>query len=181
MGLFRNNYDADVLRAIAYARLQIASGRGLESIAHSLASADLGLVSTSMQKPLEEMQKGMDARAVLQQQIAEAPAKSYGDLITALMAEGDAAIHRMDELSEEIQGLRKVKVENYAKLLDGRLKFATILFLCTFVPCFLEVCEEVPENEIVPQIVLPMSFYVVFFGIASAAIAGLVISMKYSE
>ncbi|HMV67909.1 MAG TPA: hypothetical protein PKA64_13750 [Myxococcota bacterium] len=181
MGLFRNNYDADVLRAIAYARLQIASGRGLESIAHALATSELGLVSRSMSKALEAMQRGEDVRGVLQDQIAHAPAKSYGDLLTALMAEGQAAIHRMDELSEEIQGLRKVKVENYAKLLDGRLKFATILFLCTFVPCFLEVCEEVPENDIVPQIELSSTFYTTFFLIASTAVAGLVVSMKYTD
>ena len=181
MGLFRYNFDADVLRAIAYARLQIASGYGLETVIHSMATADLGLVSEALVTPMALMTAGQATTDALQAELKRVPNPRYGELLTALMAEGEAAIRRMDELSEDIQGDRRVKVEQYAKLLDGRLKFTTILFLMTFVPCFLQVCAEVPENDIVPSFNMSPTFYWTFFSFFGMVLAGLVLSMKYRE
>lgn len=181
MGLFRYNFDADVLRAVAYARVQIASGRGLETVLHSMATADLGLVSESLAVPLQRLQAGYPTAVVLQEEVKRVPNPRYAELLTALVAEGDAAIRRMDELSEDIQSERKVKVEQYGKMLDGRIKISTILFLMTFVPCFLRVCADVPENDFIPTFEMSPTFYWTFFMFFGTALGVLVYSMKYRE
>lgn len=181
MGLFAYSHDVDGLRAIAYARLQIASGAGLESVVASLEGADLGLVARDLRAPLARMRAGEDARAVLQEVVAKHPSRTFRELVACLLAEGNAAVERMNELSDEIQSTRKVRIEQFAKELEGRLKFMAILFVATFAQVFAGVFAEIPDNPILPSFTLPPTFIMGFFLVLTLVMTALVMLMRYRE
>jgi hypothetical protein len=181
MGLFEYNFDSDVLRAIGHARLQVSAGKGLESIIYALARADVGLISESLQTPLEKMRMGWPTEQVLQEEIETTPSKSYGYMLAALMAEGDAAMRRLEEISQEVQLERRLKITAYGQRIAGTLSMLAILFLGTFVPVFLKVLEMIPENDIIPQLILPRGFYYAYYALLAALLTVLMLGMRYSE
>lgn len=181
MGLFRDNFDADALRAIAFARVLVAAGRGLESVLFEMARADIGLISKALAVPLGRMQAGEGSRLVLQEELGRVDHKAYRELISALLAEGPAAIARMDELSEEVQLERRIKVEAYSKRLGGFLNAVTILFMATFVPIFLRVLELIPENTLIPQFHFPSWFYHAYFVTCALVMSAMLYLMRYRE
>ena len=181
MGLFEYNYEADVLRAIGHARLQVSAGRGLESIIYSLTKADVGLISEALEEPLLKMQAGWPTDQVMQDTIEETEHKAFGHMLVALMAEGDAAIERLEEISEEIQLERRLKISAYGARIAGSLNMIAIIFLGTFLPIFLKVIELIPENDIVPQLILPRGFYFAYYGLLAAVLSVLMLGMRYDE
>jgi hypothetical protein len=181
MGLFEYNYDSDVLRAIGHARLQVSSGKGLESIIFALAQADVGLISEALQAPLEKMKVGWPTQDVLQEAIETTESKSYGQMLGALMAEGDAAMRRLEEISQEVQLERRLKIDAYGKRIAGTLNMVAILFLGTFVPVFLKILEQIPENDIIPQLILPRGFYLGYYALLALLLTVLMLGMRYSD
>jgi hypothetical protein len=181
MGLFENNYDTDTLRAIAYARMQIAAGLGLESILTSMSRADLGRVSAALRAPLARMRAGEDTRAVLQEIIEAAPSRNLAELFSALLLEGEAALVRMDELSQDVQGERKVKVEAFGKSIQSRLNVVAILFLATYIPIILHVLEQIPPNDVIPEIHFPNWFYAGYTVFLALALTALTFTLRYDE
>jgi hypothetical protein len=181
VGLFAWSYDIDSLRALAYARLRVSAGEGLESVVTHLEASDLGLVARSLGYPVHQMRAGQDARASLQEQIAGHHSRSYRELLTCLLAEGPAALARMDELSEEIQVDRKVRVEQFGKGLEFRLKILAVLFVISFAQVFMEIFASVPENAIVPTIELPPAFLFVFYLLLSVGVIIVVATCRFHE
>lgn len=181
MGLFEYNYDADALRAIGHARLQISAGKGLESIVFALASSDVGKISEGLAQPVARMQVGWPAEEVLQDEIEAAENQTFANFLTALLYEGEAAIRRLDELSEEIQLERRLKVEAYGQRLSSALNVIAITFIGAFAPIFLKVLELIPENGMIPTLTLPPAFYAAYFFMLSAIISVMLLGMRYSD
>ncbi len=179
MGLFEYNFDSDTLRAIAHARLHILAGRGLESIIHSLARAELGTVSKTLKEPLELMQEGHAAEEILQAEAEKATNKAFREMLGALMLEGHAAIGRLDELSDEIQDEKKIKTEGYGDSLGSTLMIVAIIFMGTFIPIFLKILEKIPPNAMIPDIEFPPGFYSAYFMMLGAILTICFSSMRY--
>jgi hypothetical protein len=181
VGLFAWSYDIDSLRALAYARLRISAGEGLESVITHLHQANLGLVARALRYPVDQMRAGQDARQALQAQLAGHPSRSYRELLACVLAEGPAALARMDELSEEIQVERKVRVEQYGKGLEGRLKALAVLFMLSFAQVFAQIFEAIPDNDIVPSLELPPAFLLLYYTFLSVAMVIIVITCRFHE
>jgi hypothetical protein len=181
MGLFEYNYESDVLRAIGHARLQVSAGRGLETIIHALTQADVGLISEALEEPLLKMQAGWPTDQVMQETIESTQHKAFAHMLVALMAEGDAAIERLEEISEEIQLERRLKITAYGAQISGSLNFVAIIFLGTFLPIFLKVFELIPENDILPQLILPRGFYYGYYAFLAVILSALMLGLRYDE
>jgi Flp pilus assembly protein TadB len=179
MGIFEYNMDSDSLRAVGHVRLHIRAGRGLESIIHALAQAELGTVSEALKEPLVRMQAGEATDQILQEAVEKSEHKAFRELISALMLEGDAAIERLEELSSEIQGEKKTKTEAYGESLGGSLTMIAIIFLGSFPPIFLKILELIPPNALLPSIMLPPGFYRAYYVVLCGVLTIAFSSLRY--
>lgn len=179
MGLFEGNADTDTLRAVAFARLQIEGGLGLESVVVAMSKANLGTVNALLAAPVDRMRAGEDPGEVLREAAANARSRAHAELIASLLTEGQAAIQRMDELCEAIQSERKVKVENYAKGLSGKLNFVAILVLAAYVPLLVRVIDDIPPNAILPDITVPDAFYAGWSTFLAVGLTVIAMTMRY--
>jgi len=179
MGLFEGNADTDTLRAVAFARLQIEGGLGLESVVVAMSKANLGTINALIAGPVEKMRAGKDPGDVLREAAANASSRAHAELIAALLTEGQAAIQRMDELCDTIQSERKVKVENYAKGLSGKLNIVALLVLAAYVPLLVRVIDDVPPNAILPDITVPDAFYTGWASFLALGLTVIGVTMRY--
>ena len=179
MGLFENDFDTDILRAIGHAKLHLAAGSGTESVITALAEAHLGLVTSAFAPMLVEMHEGKASAQVLKQHVREAKNPNFAKFLQALMAEGGRATLRLDELSVEILEDKKNKVRAYGAQVNTFMQGAAIIFLGTFAVVFLNVLEMVPENDIVPTIKLSPGFYAVLYAALGGGLGACFLGMKY--
>ncbi len=179
MGLFENDFDTDILRAIGYAKLHQAAGSGLESIIRSLAAADLGVVTGEMAPLLERMHEGEPTDGVLKRAIRKSKNPGWGKFLGALMAEGERGSIRLDELSEEILAEKANKAREYSGTVSGFMQGAAVVFLGTFATVFLKVLEQIPENAILPTFDFGPAFYAGIYAALGAALAFCFFGMWY--
>lgn len=164
MGLFEDDFDTDVLRALGHARLHITAGSGIESILFALTKGDLGYVSHWLGKGLVEIRTGGELQSVFAKLTEQSGNEAFGKLLRALVFEGEAAIAKLDELSDEILLNKRLKAQEYGERLGGVLQFATVVFLGTFSVVLLGAVEILPEHEALPSIDFRKTFYDTLFG-----------------
>ena len=179
MGLFENNFDSDILRAIGYARLHQAAGSGLESVVAALAGADLGRVTKEFKPLVERMMEGEATEGVLQRAVRKAEHPGFGKFLSALMAEGERSTVRLEELSVEILAERANSAQQFGEQLNTMLQAAAVVFLGTFITVFLGVLELIPENKILPSFDFGDAFYTMVYNVLTIAIAVCFFGMWY--
>lgn len=179
MGLFENNFDSDILRAIGYARLHQAAGSGLESVVAALAKSDLGLVSKEFKPIVLRMQEGEPTEGVLRRAVRKAEHPSFSKFLAALMAEGERSTVRLEELSGEILAERANAAREFGEQLNTWMQGAAVVFLGTFATVFLSVLELIPENKLLPSFDFGDSFYTMIYNLLTIGLAVCFFGMWY--
>lgn len=137
-----NTVESDLLRAVTHARMHVTSGRGLETVIHDLIVAKLGIVSQALSRVEHEMNEGRDAEQALQFVADKVDDENLRNFLTALRTPGESAIHRLNDLADNIQANWNFSIERYGARVAGLTQFAAVITLGTFVPTIARVVAE---------------------------------------
>jgi len=173
-----NHAESDLLRAVTHARMHVTSGRGLESVIHDLASANLGIVSQAVAQVEKEMTDGRDAEQALAYVADNVDNDNMRTFLNALRTPGEAAVARLDDLTQNIQADWNFAIERYGARVSGLTQFAAVLFVATFVPTIVRVVAAAPIRDGAPLLDLPNSFEPTVYGSLSVIISILVLLLR---
>lgn len=182
MGMFEHSLELDVLRATAVARISLQSGVGLESVLTALSQAGLGKLQRTLDPLLAQLHAGDPVIQSTREAAEAADARgeqSAGSLLRCLLAEGDAAVRRLEELTEELKADRETRLLAYVEELNGRVQVVTIALVASMFPVLLRILEEIPENDIVPTLHLPSGFIAAIFVVFAAFFSLLLFLSRY--